>query len=210
MLGILTDSPGPDIVDWFAGEVRAIATHRTAVDDWVRLAEALSEHPILAMLPEDETRPVHCAMRVLPLLRRAYLAGPPGDADVFSRLFAEYAEADDNTRRLLERDLPPLLAVAFGRKLTERLAPLHPDVALAARVFAALMQPDVLARPSLTQSLAEAFEQVRGWRRRDLGALAEILGEEGETARSFQTWRDARTGGLVRRLFRGSPGFLSS
>ena len=227
LLGILTDSPGPDIVDWFAGEVRAIATHRTAVDDWVRLAEALSEHPILAMLPEDETRPVHCAMRVLPLLRRAYLAGPPGDADAFSRLFAEYAEADDNTRRLLERDLPPLLAqasplasalrgcpaevaVAFGRKLAERLAPLHPDVALAARVFAALMQPDVLARPSLAQPLAEAFEQVRGWRRRDLGALAEILGEEGETARSFQTWRDARTGGLVRRLFRGSPGFLGS
>ena len=154
LLGILTDSPGPGIVDWFAGEVRAIATHRTTADDWVRLAEALSEHPILAMLPEDETRPVHCAMRVLPLLRRAYLAGPPGDADVFSRLFAEYAEADDNTRRLLERDLPPLLAqasplasalrgcpgevaVAFGHKLAERLAPLHPDVALAARVFAA-------------------------------------------------------------------------
>ena len=161
------------------------------------------------------------------MLRRAYLAGPPGDGDAFSRLFAEYAEADDNTRRLLERDLPPLLAqasplasalrgcpaevaVAFGRKLAERLAPLHPDVALAARVFAALMQPDVLARPSLAQPLAEAFEQVRGWRRRDLGALAEILGEEGETARSFQTWRDARTGGLVRRLFRGSPGFPGS
>ena len=223
LLGILTDSPGPDIADWFAAEVRAICTHGTTVDDWVTLAEALNEHPILAMLPEDEARSVHCAMRVVPLLRRAYLAGPPGDGAVFARLFAEYAEADGNTQRLLERDLPALMAqasplasalrgcpegvaAAFCRKLTERLAPLRPDVALAARVFAVLTQADALARPSLTQSLAEAFEQVRAWRRRDLDALAHILEEDGETARSFQTWRDARTGGLVRRLFRGSHG----
>ena len=204
---------------------RAICTHGTTVDDWVTLAEALNEHPILAMLPEDEARSVHCAMRVVPLLRRAYLAGPPGDGAVFARLFAEYAEADGSTQRLLERDLPALMAqasplasalrgcpegvaAAFCRKLTERLAPLRPDVALAARVFAVLTQADALARPSLTQSLAEAFEQVRAWRRRDLDALAHILEEDGETARSFQTWRDARTGGLVRRLFRGSHGSL--
>jgi GTPase-associated protein 1, N-terminal domain type 2/GTPase-associated protein 1, C-terminal domain/GTPase-associated protein 1, middle domain len=226
LLGILTDPPGPDIVDWFAGEVSAICTRGTNVDDWVTLAEALNEHPVLALLPEAETRSVHCAIRVVPLLRRAYLAGPPGDVNVFAQLFAEYAEADGNTRRLLERDVPALLAqasslgsalpgcpegvaVAFGQKVTDRLAPLHPDVALAARVFAALIRPDVRAQPRLTQSLAAAFDQVRRWRRQDLGALAGILDRDAETAQSFQTWRDTHTGGRRRRLFRGGPGFLS-
>jgi hypothetical protein len=44
------------------------------------------------------------------------------------------------------------------------------------------------------------LEQVRGWRRRDLGALARALEHDG-LGQSFQAWRGGREGGLARRLF---------
>ncbi len=222
LLGVMTDPPRPDILDWFAGEVRGISTRGTSVDDWVTLAQALSEHPILAMLPDAEARSVDCVMRVVPLLQRAYLADPAPDPDVFAQLFAEYTAAAGTMRALLQRDLPVLLgrasplggavrgcpehvAVAFGREVTERLAPLHADVALAARVFTARKHPDVLAQPGLVHSLTAAFNQVRSWRRRDLAALAEILDQDDAAAQEFQAWRNERPS-LVRKLFRTGPG----
>ena len=160
--------------------------------------------------------------RVVPLLQRAYLANPAPDPEVFAQLFAEYTAAAGTTRALLQRDLPVLLgraspsggtvrgcpehvAVAFGREVTERLAPLHPDVALAARVFIARKHPDVLAQPGLAHSLTAAFNQVRSWRRRDLAALAEILDQDEAAVQEFQAWRNERPS-LVRKLFRTGPG----
>jgi hypothetical protein len=162
------------------------------------------------------------AARVEPLLRRARSAGPQGEVAVFAELFAAYLDVDDDTRSLLDHYLPPLLseaeplggalggcpdglAVAFCRELGTRLAP-PADVALARRVFVAVTDPDVLDEPALTDRLPAAFERVRGWRRRDLGALARALADDEELARLFQAWRDEQRGGLARRLFGGGPG----
>jgi GTPase-associated protein 1, N-terminal domain type 2/GTPase-associated protein 1, C-terminal domain/GTPase-associated protein 1, middle domain len=222
LLGILTDPPAPDVVDWFAGEIGAVSARGTTSDEWLGLAQVLADHRILPLLPEQETLAVRNAVRVLPLLNRARLAGPRGDVVVFAELFREYRAADGETRRLLARELPPLLAwanplgaalrdcpedvaSAFGSELHEALAPGHADIALARRVFAALADPDVRAQAALSEPLSEAFEQVRGWHRRELGDLAHALEKNDELARSFRDWRQARRGGLARRL-RGGTG----
>jgi hypothetical protein len=70
----------------------------------------------------------------------------------------------------------------------------------------ALADPDVLAQPALTEQLTAAFEQVRRWRRRDLGALARALAGDEDMAELFQAWREERRSGLARRLFGGGPG----
>jgi hypothetical protein len=223
LLGTLTDPPGPDVLDWFVAEIGAVSRRGTTGEEWLALAQALADHPILPMLPERETRAVRNAVRVLPLLNRARLDGPRGDGGVFAELFAEYRNADDDTRRLLERDLPPLLArasplgaalrecpedlaTALGRELGAALAPGHADITLARRVFAALGDPEVRAQAALSEQLAEAFEQVRDWHRRELGDLAHALEKNDELARSFREWREPpRRGGLVRKL-RGGTG----
>jgi len=135
----------------------------------------------------------------------------------FPRLFGEFAAADPDTRRLLERELPRLLAEAdpleealrgcpedvaalLCLNLSERLAPLPADVGLARRTFAALSHPDMLAKPFLTERLASAFEQVSNWRRRDLAALGQTFEDDDRLARSFRAWRDAHRGTLTRKL----------
>lgn len=222
LLNSLADARGPDVLDWLAAQISAISAHGTTSDEWLALAQALADHPILPLLPRQETRAVHNAVRVLPLLHRAYLTGPCGDVDVFADLFREYRTADGDTRRLLQRELPALLArasplsralrdcpddvaAAFCLELHERLAPARADVTLAGKVFVVLASPDVLAQPTLSERLTVAFEQVREWRRRDLGALARALGKDDEMARSFRAWREARRGGLARK-FRGGTG----
>jgi len=221
LLGILTDPPGPDVVDWFVAEIGAVSARGTTSDEWLGLARVLADHRILPMLPEQETRSVRNAVRVLPLLNRARLDAPRGDAGVFAELFGEYRTADDVTRRLLTRELPPLLTrasplaaalrdcpeevgAALGRELGAALAPGHADVALARRVFVALSDPDVRVQAALSEQLAVAFEQVRGWHRRELGDLAHALEKNEELARSFRDWREAHRGGLVRKLRGGT------
>ena len=223
LLGTLTDPPGPDVLDWFVAEIGAVSSRGTTGEEWLMLAQALADHRILPMLPERETRSVRNTVRVLPLLNRARLDGPRGDSTVFAELFAEYRNADDETRRLLVRHLPPLLAwasplaaalrdcpedlaAALGRELSAALAPGHADIKLARRVFVALADPDVRAQAALNEPLAEAFEQVRGWHRRELGDLARALEQNDELARSFREWREPpRRGGLVRKR-RGGTG----
>jgi hypothetical protein len=70
----------------------------------------------------------------------------------------------------------------------------------------ALADPDVLAQPALTERLTAAFEQVREWRRRDLGTLARALADDEEMAQLFQAWREEQRSGLARRLFGGGAG----
>jgi hypothetical protein len=224
LLGAVTgEEPAPGVLDWFAAEIGAVAASGAMNDGSLELARALAGHPVLGMLPEGDARIMRNAARVEPLLRRADAATPPGDADVVAELFAAYAGVDDDTRRLLDRHLPSLLSetdplggalrgcpdgvtAALCRELGARLAPAPADVALAMRVFVALADPDVLAQPALTEQLTAAFEQVRRWRRRDLGALARALAGDEEMAWLFQAWREEQRSGLARRMFGGGPG----
>ena len=224
LLGAVTgEEPAPGVLDWFVTEIGAAAASGAMDDGSLRLAQALAGHPVLGMLPDGDARIMRNAARVEPLLRRASSAAPEGDPEVFAELFAAYLDVDDDTRRLLDRRLPPLLggaeplgralrgcpdgvAAAFGRELGAALAQAPADVALARRVFVALADPDVLAQPVLTERLETAFGQVSGWRRRDLGLLARALAGDGELAQLFQAWRDEQRTGLARRLFRGGAG----
>jgi GTPase-associated protein 1, N-terminal domain type 2/GTPase-associated protein 1, C-terminal domain/GTPase-associated protein 1, middle domain len=219
LLGHLTDPATPEVLDWFVAQIGAVSARGTTSDDWLRLAKALAEHPILGMLPEQQARSVRNAVRISPLLERARL----GDVGVFAGLFKEYEAADDATRRVLDRALPGLLikadplgralrgcprpvAAIFCGKLDECLAPMPADIALARRVYVALAHPEMFAQPLLNEWLTTSFEQVRKWHRRDLSALAQALENDAEVARSFRDWRDAHRG-LARKIRRAtSPG----
>jgi len=223
LLGAVTgEEPAPGVLDWFVAEIGAVAASGAMNDHSLRLAQALAGHPVLGKLPQGDARIMRNAARVEPLLRRAHSAGPPGDAAVFAELFAAYLDVDHDTRGLLDRHLPPLLseaeplsealrgcpdgvAAAFCRDLGDRLAP-PADVTLARRVFAAMTDPDVVDQPALADRLPAAFEQVRRWRRRDLGVLARALADDEELVRLFQDWRDEQRTGLARRLLGGGPG----
>jgi len=220
LLGILADTHPPDVDDWFAAEISAAVARGATGSGWLVLAEALADHPILAMLPEAETRSVRDTVRVLPLLQRAYQEGPHGDADVFADLYGEYASADADTRRLVDGRLPELLArasrlgmalrgcpdavaAAFCEQLADRLAPMQADIRLARRVFIASRHPDLAA---LRERLLDAFEAVRRWNRRDLGALAESMDNDAELAQAFRQWRKPRRYELARKfLGRAGP-----
>jgi hypothetical protein len=219
LLGAVTgEEPAPDVLEWFVAEIGAVAASGAINDGSLELARALAGHPVLGMLPEGDARIMRNAARVEPLLRRAYAATPPGDADVIAELFAAYLDVDDDTRGLLDRRLPPLLSeteplgwalrgcpdgvtAAFGHEVEARLTPAPADVPLARRVFLALADPDVLAQPALTDRLTAAFERVGRWRRRDLGTLARALADDEEMAQLFQAWREEQRSGLARRLF---------
>jgi hypothetical protein len=215
LLGVLTDAEAPDVLDWFAAQLGSVPARGAASEEWSALAQALAGHQVLDMLSQQDARPVRNTIRVLPLLHRAWLEGPSGNADVFGELFGEYARADAGTRRLLEQEVPRLLAraarlgralrgcpsdlaAAFCRELDDRLAPMRADVTLARRVFIASSHPDVLAQPVLSEAMAAALEQVRHWSRHDLGALAQSMGDNAELAESFRTWRKARRGERAR------------
>jgi hypothetical protein len=220
LLGSLTDPVTPEVLDWLAAQISAVSTRVTS-HDWLRLAEVLAEHPILAMLPEPQIRSVGNAVRISPLLQRARLGGPKGDVDVFYSLFSEYATADNVTRRMLDgalsgllieadplgralRGCPRPVAEIFCRKLDESLAPLPADVALARRVYVALAHPEVFARPLLNEWLTTSFEQVRKWHRRDLNALAQALENDAGMVQSFKAWRDTHRGALARKILGGA------
>jgi hypothetical protein len=221
LLGTLTDPPAPDVIGWFAGEFAAAVAHPTASDAWVRLAEALSGHPVLDLLPEQESSQLRNAMRVLLLLRRMRGDGPPQPADALAELFREYAAADHGTQEMLEREVPaalararPLaaalrdcprgLAAAFCLALGAWLVPDRADTGLAREVFMAGHDPRVLDHPALSGQLMTAFEQVRQWSRRDLGMLAESMSGDMALAQSFRRWRKSGRGDGPRRLLGGT------
>jgi GTPase-associated protein 1, N-terminal domain type 2/GTPase-associated protein 1, C-terminal domain/GTPase-associated protein 1, middle domain len=212
LLGVLTDPATPAVLDWFTGQIGAAAR---GGDGWPRLAGALAEHPILAMLPEALARSARNTARVVPLVERAH----EGDVTVFPTLFGEYATADPGTRRVLDRVLPRLLidadplgpalrgcpaevATVFCAGLDRRLAPPRPDIALARRVFVVLAQAE--AAGQVHGRLAASFERVRRWPRRDLNALAQVLENDAGMAGTFRAWRDAHRGALARKLLGGA------
>lgn len=223
LLGSVLGEPEPGVADWFLAQIGVVPPREKITGSWLKLAQALAEHPMLSKLPRADAQLIWRAARVRPLLRRARSAARRGDVDIFAELFDTYQKADDDTRHFLERDLPALLAeaeplgralrgcpegvaVAFCADLESRLTPSRAEVPLAARVFASLAHPDVAAQPALTERLDATFEQVREWRRRDLSMLARALESDKGLAVLFQAWRDEQRTGLGRRLLRGGPG----
>jgi hypothetical protein len=220
LLGVVIDPPPAEVLAWFTAQLTTISARGTTSPAWSGLATVLAGHPILGMVPDLQASSVRNTIRVLPLLQRAQLEGPHGKADVFAGLFGEYTTADGDTRRLLERELPALVARArpltaalrgcpddltapLCRELDARLGPAQPDTALARQVFAATGHPEVLARPVLSERLAAVLEQVGRWSGHDLGVLAHSLDDDAELAQSFRKWRQARRSGRTRRLFGG-------
>ena len=213
--------PAPDVLAWFETEIGAVPARGATTDSWLALAIALKDHQILPLLQEKATGPIRNTVRMLPLLDLAYRTGPDGGVDVFHRLFGEYAAADGDTRRLLRRELPVLLArtdrldqalagcppevaAPLGRKLRQRLAPLAPNIGLARRVYVAFTHWEAAGQPAVAGQLAIAFEEVSRWRRRDLIALGQAIADDG-LAESFQAWRDGHRRVLTRKLLGGNP-----
>jgi hypothetical protein len=221
LLGTLTDPPASEVIGWFAGELAAAVAHATASDPWLRLGQALSGHPVLDLLPEQEGSQLRNAMRVLLLLRRLRADGSHQPADAFGELFREYAAAGRGIQEMLERELPVLLAgarplaatlrgcphglaTAFCLGLGDWLASDQADTGLAREVFIAGHDPQVLDQPALSDQLMTAFEQVRQWSRRDLSMLAQSMGGDMALAQSFRRWRKSGRGDGPRRLLGGT------
>ncbi len=222
LLGAVTGPPEPDVLAWFAAQISVAAARGQLDGRSLRLARALADHPILPLLPAADQHVMRNAAIVEPLLRKARSTGPRGAVDVFADLFAAYVVVDGESRALLDRELPRLLAEAepLGRALRncpEHLAPLvrdelfsrlsqdQADIWLARRVFLALVSPDVRGQPAIAASLTAAFEAVRDWRRADLSALGHALTRDRMTTQ-FQAWRAEQRTGLARRVFGAGPG----
>jgi hypothetical protein len=222
LLGIVTDPPTPEVTDWLAAQLAAVTAQATVNDPWLGLAGALSGHPILGLLPAEESTRLRDAVRVLLLLGRARADGPWRGPDGFTELFREYSAAGPGTREMLEREIPVLLAGArplgvalrhcppglaepFCLALRDWLAPARADSALAREVFTAGADAGVLAQPALSVQLMAAFEQVRQWDRRDLSALAKSMDDDAALARSFRRWWKGNRGGAWRLLGSAGP-----
>jgi hypothetical protein len=222
LLAAVPGRPGPDVLAWFAAAIGAVVARRRLDAASLRLARALAGHPLLLALPEADQEVLRNAARVEPLLRLAKAAVRRQDLAVFADLYAADVTVDAESRRLLDTELPPLLAdadplaaalrgvppgiaAAFCHSLVSWLAASRADVRLARRVFVALGDPDVLARPLLAEWLLAAFEPVREWRRRDLATLSRALGT-GEPAARFQAWKDEQRTGLARKVLGAGRG----
>jgi hypothetical protein len=221
LLGVLAEFPGLDIRDWFVRQIGAAAAQGTTSAGWLNLAQALTSHSLLPMLPERLAKLVHTTASAEERRRWANSAVDRGDLSVFADLYADYEAAADRARVSLARDLAELFSRAeplgaalhgcpdgvmavFREGLQAWLAPSRKDASLAARVFTALTDPGL--RPELAGQLEAAFEQVRGWHRRDLGLIGHLLSGKPEVAKQFQAWRESQRGGrLARKLF-GWPG----
>ena len=214
LLGAVTVTPGttgalePDVLGWLTAEIGAVVARGMVDSGSLQLAMALADHPVLPLLPAAQQRALRDAAHVEPLLRQAGEAVGRGDVTVFGGLYAAYATVDADGRRLLETQLPPLLAqaeplgralrgcpervaAAFCQDLWAWLSPLRADVRLARQAFAALTQPDVMRQPALADGLPAAVNRVLQWRRRDLAVLTRALEDDG-LGESFQDWRDGQ------------------
>jgi hypothetical protein len=208
----------PDVVAWFSEQISPVIEREVPVDRWLRLVRELADHPILPLLPAEVAGAIAVAAHATSLLDTARTDRAAGQPDPFRQLYRIHAEADRNTRRLLERDLPARLAEArpldqaltgcpaevtgaFGRLLADRLNAAQPDLGLAQQLFEAICHPDVTG-PALAQWLSGPFEQVATWRRRDAIALGQMLEDDG-LADAFKTWRDTHRGPLTRKLLGG-------
>jgi hypothetical protein len=104
------------------------------------------------------------------------------------------------------RGCPPDVMAVFCERLRTWLDPSRPDHRLAARVFTALADPELQARPELADQLTVAAEPVHDWHRRELSFVKRLLSGNSAAERHFHKWRDSHRGGLARKLLGGRPG----
>jgi hypothetical protein len=223
LLSIMADLPDPDIRDWFVRQIQAAATPRPKSTGWLTLAQALTSRSLLSLLPEKLAYVVRSTAAAEAKRQHARAAVNKGDLSIFPELYADHAAADDRARLSSARELAMLLYGAeplgtalhgcpidvmtvFCEGLEAWLAPSRPDGRLAARVFTALADPGLQARPELADQLKASFEQVRDWHRRDLGYLGNLLSGNPAVAQQFQAWRESHRGGLARKLLGGRMG----
>ena len=221
LLGVMADLPDPDVRDWFVRQIQAAAAQETRSAGWLNLALALTSRSLLQLLPDKLAQAVHATASAENKRRWANSAIDRGDLSVFADLYAEYEAAGDRSRLSSAEDLavllhraeplgaalrgcPPGVMAVFCEGLQSWLAPSRKDAKLAARVFAALTDPDL--QPELADQLAAAFEQVRDWHRRGLGQIGHFLSGKPEVAKQYQAWRESQRGGLARKLLGGWSG----
>ena len=222
MLGVLAEFPDPDVRDWFVGQIRA-AARTTTSRAWLQLALALTSRSLLSLLPDELAHVVQSTVSAEAKWRRASRAVSRGDLNAFPELYADH-QAVDAISGVSARDLAQLLARAeplavalrgcppdvmavFCEELRGWLGPSRPDPRLAARVFTALADPELQARPDLANQLKAAFEQVHDWPRRELSYIgSHLLSGNPTVARQFKQWRESHRGGLARKLLGGRPG----
>jgi GTPase-associated protein 1 len=218
MLTVMADSDDLKVRDWFVRQIQAAASHGTASEGWLTLARELTRHSLLPLLPDRLAATVQSTAAAEKKRHRVSSAMDRGDLGIFTELYAEYESAGGRARASTARDLAALLARAdplavalrgcpvavmevFCEGLHDWLAPSRKDAMLAARVFTALLDPDLPLE--LADPLAVAFEQVAEWGRRDLGFMGQILSSKPEIGKQFQAWRESARPGLARKLLGG-------
>jgi hypothetical protein len=223
MLAVLAEPPDPQIRHWFVGQIEAAAAQGTSSTAWLKLALAITGRSLLPLLPDELADLVQRTVLAETRRVRAGRAVDRGDLSPFGELYAYYQAADADARDSSARHLAPLLARAdplavalrgcppdvmavFCERLRVWLDPARPDHRLAGRVFTALADPELQARPELADQLTAAVEPVHDWNRRELSFVKRLLSRNPAAQRHFQKWRDSHRGGLARKLLGDRPG----
>jgi hypothetical protein len=220
VLGLMVDSPDPQVSSWFVRQIEAAHQRGPSGPGWLTLAQALSDPAFQRLLPGRLAELVHGTATAEQKRRRANSAVDKGDMGIFASLYTDYKAADSRARRkqadhLAEllcraeplavalRGCPPGVMEAFRANLRDGLGTKR-HAYLAARVFTAFADQDLPGE--LRDQLAEDLELVRRWRRSDLGHVGRFLAHDPQIARQFQDWRASQRSGLVRKLLGGWSG----
>jgi hypothetical protein len=223
MLEVMAELPDPDVRHWFVGQIEAVAARGTSGPAWPRLALAIASRSLLSLLPDELADVVQHTVLAETKRVLASRAVDRGDLSPFGELYADFQAADADARdssarhlaRLLAkadplavalRGCPPDVMAVFCERLRAWLDPARPDHRLAERVFTALADPGLQARPDLADQLTAAVEPVHDWNRRELSFVKRLLSGNPAAQRHFQKWRDSHRGGLARKLLGDRPG----
>jgi hypothetical protein len=223
MLEVMAEVPDRDVRHWFLTQIEAAAARGTRSTAWLQLALAITSRSLLSLLPDELADVVQRTVSVETKRRRASRAVDRGDLSPFGELYAYHRTADASARdssagnlaRLLARaeplavalrGCPPDVMAVFCERLRAWLDPSLRDHRLAARVFTALADPELQARPELADQLTVAVEPVHDWGRRELSFVKRLLSGNPAAERHFQKWRESHRGGLARKLLGGRPG----
>ena len=223
MLEVMAELPDPDVRHWFVGQIEAAAARGTSGPAWPRLALAIASRSLLSLLPDELADVVQHTVLAETKRVLASRAVDRGDLSPFGELYADFQAADADARdssarhlaRLLAkadplavalRGCPPDVMAVFCERLRAWLDPARPDHRLAERVFTALADPGLQARPELADQLTAAVEPVHDWNRRELSFVKRLLSGNPAAQRHFQKWRDSHRGGLARKLLGDRPG----
>jgi hypothetical protein len=223
LLHIMADPAAADVRDWMVRQIQAAAADSTKSPGWLTLARALTgNRALLRQLPDKLAKVVERTVSADDKWRHANAMIEKGDLSVFRDLYAEHVLIADARDRASSADdlatllygasplrpalsrCPPDVIATFCHRLGTWLDPKRGDTKLAARLFIALVQPDL--RPEVRAPLLSAFEQVDSWSRRNIGLVGNHLSHYPDVAMQFQAWREDHSGWLVRKLRGIQPG----